>query len=223
MEESLQRFTELAEDRAVRGANRAGVALRWLGNARSDLSRALLGLPDLKKAQVLIEQKLSEEASGASTRGLSIVKRLEARLHLANNDLDAAATAIDVSFKWIEPKSLRTTELAAATLAMHGLIRASLGRLSLAEQSLEEACVLPNDLNNRRAQGLAWAARAILARDTGDRALAISSVRRGLELLARCGSPIRLFLLRFLSDVYSGSDTITLADLRNVAWRFGCD
>jgi tetratricopeptide (TPR) repeat protein len=223
LELSLQRFSELAEDPGIRAVNRTGLALRWLANARGDACRALLGIPALERAQALIEQALSEEASGASVRGLSIAKRLEARLHLAKNDLDAAASVIDVSFRLIEPRSLQTTELAAATMAMHGLIRASMGQLSLAKQSLGQACDLPSDLNNRRAQGLAWAARAILARGTGDRALAISSVRRGLELLTRCGSPIRLFLLRFLSDVYSGSDMVMLSDLQNVAWRFGCD
>ena len=96
--------------------------------------------------------------------GLATVKRVEAQLRLAKGELGASQDAIAVSWRAIETQGdLKSTELAAATVVITGVTHALTGSYSDAMSCFEEACMLPPNLHNRRAQGWAWAGRAILA------------------------------------------------------------
>jgi tetratricopeptide (TPR) repeat protein len=219
--DSLRRLERMIDESSIKEAGRAGLARRWLGNVRSDLSRAYLASQEQRQARVLIEQQLAEDSVGPSVRGLLIIKRLEARLLLSEGRLDAAEAAINASFKAIGDGEIESTELAAATVMMIGLVEALLGSRESARQSFQRACSLPSDLNNRRAQGCAWAGLAIIARDANDIRSSRMAIRSGLELLGRCGAPIRNFLFGLMKDIQMTAHEIGFHALMNVVCRFG--
>lgn len=213
--ECLSRLKQLAHDPEVEKAGRRGLVLRWVGNAHYHLIQAHLACGDTKIARRLIRE--AERWRGPSITGLVTAKRIEAQLSLREGNLESASEAVSASWKAIDQQGdLMSTELAAATVALAGVIRALEGGSESALLLFEQACGLPADLHNRRAQGLAWGGRAILAREAGDRAAFLAAVQGGLTAVRRCGTPIRAFLLDFLRDSYKSQGLPNLDDLKRL-------
>ena len=218
LEECLPRFELLVDDPAVKTANRTGFARRWVVNARIHLGQAYLAAGDPDAARHLIEKQLAEFDREPMPAFVATLKRVEAQLRLAEGNLNLAQSAIAASWKAIE--DLNSTELAAATVAITGLTNALMGSTSSADSCFEQACSLPADLHNRRGQGWAWAGRAILAREAGDRRSSLVAIRKGLDLVQRSGAPIRAFLLQMLRS-YTTEGGAELSDLKALVCRTG--
>jgi hypothetical protein len=198
-------------------ANRSGFAKRWVFNARIHLAQARLGVGDCAGAREVFELARGQVSPGGS-------KRLEAQLLLAEGQLEDALDAIGASRSAIEKEDggLKFTEMSAATVSMAGILHA-LGKSPEARRSaisnFEEACSLPPDLHNRRAQGWAWAGQAILAGEAGDDSACLRAIHSGLAAVQRCGAPIRAFLLDLLRSQYSPNGAPGLTDLKELVCR----
>ncbi len=179
--ERLSRFSSLVSDPEIANAGRSMFARRWVINAQVDLGLAYLAKGDHAAARRLIEASVEHQPS---IPGLATIKRIEAQLCLAEGKLDLARDAIRNSRVAISQQGdLNSTEGAAATAAITGVIDALSRYRTPALSHFEEACKLPPNLHNRRAQGWAWAGRAILAKEAGDRALCHAGIQK--EILPR--------------------------------------
>jgi len=218
----LSRLENLVDNPAVRSANRSGFARRWVINARLHLSLAHVALGRYKAAWQLLRLSRADP----SIAGYATAKRIEAQLFLAEGQLKPALEAIGASWDAIEqpPGDLMSTELAAATVAIsgviHGLEESEEGRRS-AISCFQQACALPSDLHNRRAQAWAWAGCAILARKAGDKIACLTAIHKGLAAVQRSGAPVRAFLLKLLRSCYSEEEGPTLNDLIELVCRSG--
>lgn len=218
----LSRFELLVDDPAVKAAGRSGFARRWLVNARIHLGQAYLAAGDPEAARPLIESQLAEMDREPMPAFLATLKRVEAQLRLAEGKVSLAQSAIAASWNAIEGQGgLDSTELAAATVAITGVTHALTGSTSSADSCFDQACMLPSDLHNRRAQAWAWAGRAILARESGDRRSSLVAIRKGLDLVQRSGAPIRAFLLEMLRSSYTQEGGAKLCDLKALVCRTG--
>ena len=222
--ESLSRLERLVDDPGVKEAGRSGLARRWVINAQINLGQAYLAVGNPEAARRLIGRPADGE-HGPSITGLATAKRIEAQFCLAEGHLSSALAAIGASWKAIEQQGdLTSTELAAGTVALAGIIHALEGSEESRKSALscfEQACNLPTGLHNRRAQGWAWAGRAILAKKAGDGVAFLDAVHNGLALVQRCGAPIRAFLLDLLRNSYSTEGGPDLNDLRELVCRSG--
>ncbi len=222
LKECLSRFELLVDDSAVKTAGRTALARRWVVNARIHLGQAHLAVGATKAAKDMIERQLCEEDQNPSTAGLATIKRIEAQLRLAEGNLGLAEKAIVASRKAIDYQGdMRLTELAAATVAITGLVNALTGSYSSAVSWFEQACSLPPNLHNRRAQAWAWVGSAILARKAGDPSSSLAAVRKGLDLVQRGGAPIRSFLLNMVRNSYTTGGEADLSDLKALVCRTG--
>jgi tetratricopeptide (TPR) repeat protein len=202
--ERLSRLEGLVDHSEIKEAGRTDLVHRWLINARIHLGQAHLAAGNYATARQLIGPRVNGEHN-PSIVGLATVKRIEAQLCLAEGDLRLARDAIGASWEAIgQQGQLLSTELAAATVAIAGVIHSLEGSRPSALSCFDEACRLPPDLHNRRAQGWAWAGRAILAREAGDRVHFLAAVHEGLAVIQRCGAPVRAFLLELLKQLLHG-------------------
>lgn len=194
----VARFEELVADPTIAAAGRLGFARRWLVNTRLGLGQAYLATGNISEARAIIESQVVDVSNGPSTLAMATARRIEAQLRLAENDLEGAAMAIGVSRQIINNNDENLTEGAATTLAIVGLVNALGDDDTSALSCFDAACGLQADLHNHRAQGWAWAGRAILARNAGDMECARRAVLDGLKCVERCGAPVRRFLLKLL-------------------------
>ena len=216
--ESLARLKKLANDPKIKEAGRDALARRWVSNSQYHLVQAHLAGGNTPIARRLIVKLGNEQ--GPSITGLVTAKRIEAQLFLAEGDLGLASDAIGASWEAIEQQGdLMSTELAAATVAFAGVTHALEGSSESALSCFEQACSLPADLHNRRAQGWAWAGRAILAKEAGDRVTSLAAVHEGLTVVQRCGAPIRAFLMELLRSGCSTEGGPVLDDLKALVCR----
>jgi len=217
----LSRLEQLVDDPGVKRAGRDGLARRWVVNARTHLGQAYVAAGDNVSARRMIGRRHADEEKEPSVTGLATALRVEAQLYLAEGHPDLAQDAISASWNAIEQQGdLLSAELAAATVTIAGLTNALMGSRDSALSCFKQACGLPPDLHNRRAQGLAWAGRAILAREGGDHPTSLAAVREGLAVVQLCGAPVRAFLLELLRNSYSTGGP-NLNDLKVVVCRSG--
>jgi tetratricopeptide (TPR) repeat protein len=220
-EKCLVEFQKMVSDPELEKSGRSGFARRWLVNTQIHLGQANLSAGNVGAARKLIEERLAAADTEPSTIGFSTAKRIEAQLRLAEGDLDRARDAIEKSWNTIREQGEEiTTELAAATITIAGVIHALKGGNDYAQSCFEQACRLNPDLHNHRAQGWACAGRAILASASKDENSSRLAIFEGLKLVERCGAPIRFVLLELLRSRYS-KKRLDLKDLRELVHKFG--
>jgi len=157
-----------------------------------------MGDGDATSARKLFDIHRRQEALGPGA-GHAKLQRIEAQLCLMEGTLDAAISAIGKSWSAMEDQAeLADVELAAATVAISGVVHALQGEAERAMQCFHVARALPADLHNHTAQGLACAGDAILKAESGDCHTALGAVSAGLQSVQRCGAPVRHFLLELL-------------------------
>lgn len=148
------------------------------------------------------------EAAQPSRIGYATLRRIEAQLWLAEGRFGEALAAISKSWKALEDHAdLSSTERAASTVAIAGIIHALQGALGPARHCFVQARDLPVDLHNHIAHGWASVGDAILKAEAGDRQGAIEAILWGLESVRRCGAPARHLLLKLFRE-FEGSDVL---------------
>ena len=219
---SLAQFVRMVDDPEVRAAGRSGLARRWIFNARVHLAQAYLAAGNHQAARRELDTQLAEQDQEPSTLGLATLKRVEAQLLLAEDDLGSAEAAIAASRQALDTQGdLKTVDMAAATVAITGVIRALTESHASAQSCFEEACQLPPELYNYRGQAWACAGRAILAREAGDADAALRAIGEGLDKVQRGGAPIRSFLLQLLRTAYATETAPGLRDLKVLVYSTG--
>jgi len=198
---------------------RRGFAQRWFFNVRFSLVQAHLATGSHAAARQLLDDVRSKALAILSTYTSKVI---EAKICLAEDDLAGAERAVAESWTVIESQDgLEAAEQAAATVAISGLIHALGHSEESARSLLVQACGLRRDLNNSTAQGWAWAGRAILARDAGDREEYWSALHQGLSAVESCSTPVRAFLHEILRNSYATRLSPDLNDLKVLVCRSG--
>ena len=212
-------FERLTDDPKIEAAGRRGFAQRWVFNAKFDLVKAHVSAGSYAVARRLLNEVRSKAPAILSTYTSKVI---EAKICLAEGDLAGADKAIGESWTVIDDQGgLETAELGAGTVAISGLIHALGHSMESARSSFVQACGLRRDLHNSTAQGWAWAGRAILARDAGDRGEFWSAVHQGLSAVESCGSPVRAFLQEILRNSYGTGQLPDMSDLKALVCRSG--
>lgn len=214
LKDCLSHFERIVTDPAIQKTGRVNFAIRWKFNASAHLIQAYLVDQQLDNARSEFEKYLNGQ-DNPSDLWKSSVKRIEAKIHLAENNLELAHESIHESKNSIpEDSRLEDAEGAASLMTIAGLIHALEGDLSSAKDLFDKACLLPSDLHNHAALGLAWAAQAIITKDLGDEESYITCIQKGLEQVQHCGAPIRRFLQKLQDTGYRDKNGPGISHLR---------